>query len=1011
MSGPQGKLILGLDIGTSSVGWVLIGANPLPEAIVAAGVRIFPEGMDRSRGEKSLNQDRRLARQLRRQTFRRVRRKAKLLNALQEIDLLPTKTTELHAVFQNTNPYAARATALDGALAPYELGRALYHLGQRRGYLSNRKTGSEKDGAVAAGIGELQQSMEQAGARTLGEYFYLRLQTFANVAERLRGNYTSRRMYLDEFEQIWQSQLPHHPQLLTKANYKRIHHAIFYQRPLRIQKHLIGWCEFEKDRKRAAAATLVAQEFRLWQTLNHLKIHYANGTERFLTDKERLKLHKKLTVSQKVTWTNIRKEIGGLLESDEFNLQKVRKNDLQGNVTQALLRNAYGKKAWDALTERQREQMVFDLLNIEHEEALHRRLCKHWQCDEDTAQKVMNAGLKLPKGVMHLSHKAMRNIVAHLSHAATSNDCGLKYNEACELAGYHHTQKIEHKGVDVLPLPLQDLRNPLVERALFQVRQVVNAIIREYGKPDIIRVEMARDLKETAKRREETQKRNRQNEARNEEAEKFLQEFGYSNPSRTDKLKYRLWKECREICPFSGQSISAAALFGNHPTFQIEHIIPYSRCMNDSFENKTLCADKINAAKGKQTPYEFFQGRPKDYESLQQRLKHTRMSFRKRQRFMNTEVPDALGVDSEFVSQQLNETRYIAKKTVEYLQQLAVKIEPVKGGTTAILRHSWGLNHILGDGEKTRLDHRHHAVDAIVIALTNVSAVHQLSRHHSMSNGRLKFPDLPCPMTDLRQQAQTVIDNIIVSHKPSRKIRGVLHDDTLYGGTDQSEKAVPVVVVRKPLEGLKATDLERIRDPQIRKLALAHLEKHAGNYAKAFKNPDEPFGMTTKAGGFVPIRKVRLTYARSVTPIGQPLSNKNDKQRLVWTRGNHHAEIVAYEDAKGKTKWEVIVVNLLEAYRRISAKEPVIKRHHGEGKRFVMSLHANDMLYINHEDQRIAVRVQKFDQNGNLIFRLHTDADKTNWKKEIRKKGSSFKVAEPVKVAINQLGRTVQAND
>ena len=204
-------------------------------------------------------------------------------------------------MFQTTKPYELRARALNEALEPWQLGRALYHLGQRRGYLSNRKTGNEKDGKVAEGISEISQAMSEGGFRTLGEYFAGE----DSHSKRIRSRYTSRAMYEKEFNLIWDFQAKHHPELLDEAQKQAVYEAIFHQRPLKIQKHLVGKCDFEPDRKRGAKATLVAQEFRLWSNINNLKILLGDGTERWLTDKERATLHEALKDKKQLSWEKI----------------------------------------------------------------------------------------------------------------------------------------------------------------------------------------------------------------------------------------------------------------------------------------------------------------------------------------------------------------------------------------------------------------------------------------------------------------------------------------------------------------------------------------------------------------------------------------------------------------------------------------------------------------------------------------------------------------------------------
>ena len=1002
--------ILGLDLGTSSIGWCLVE----PAKIIAMGVRIFPEGMDRSRGEKSLNQDRRRARSIRRQTCRRARRKAKLKYLLTDFDLLPHDETQFEALLRATNPYQLRARALEEKLESWQLGRALYHLGQRRGYLSNRKTGNEKDGAVKQGITAIEQAMREGGFLTLGAY----LNSLDPHQQRIRGRYTAREMYEREFEQIWSKQKNYCPELLNSAKKQAIYKAIFFQRPLKIQKHLVGECGFETGRKRAAKATLIAQKFRLWSNINNLKLLLSDGHERYLNDKERRILFDALCEKDKLSWEKIKSKLN-LCETDRFNLEGERKSDLLGNQTLALIKSALGARLWKAIPERGQEQLINDLLFIHEDRALKKRLRNKWRFDEALIDRLIEKSARLPAGYMRLSQKAMRGIVHFLEFGDTGLERGYNYAEACEKAGYEHTQEQPERMLDRLPFPgvnaknrgqhaislidTAGLRNPLVERALFQVRKVVNAIIEEYGKPDVIRVEMARDLKLNAKQRDELQKQQHKNEQANLEAEEFLIERA-TRPTRSAKLKYRLWQECGHVCPYSGKPINVNELF-DQPVFEIEHIIPYSRCLDDSYMNKTLCHREWNGRKGNQTPWEAFHGNEQEYQQMLQHAK--KLPYPKFKRFAAHAVKDR----DEFVSQQLNETRYIAVKTKEYLKQLGIRVEAVKGGTTALLRHAWKLNNILDkSGEKTRLDHRHHAIDALVVACTDRSAVQKINTCASKNaDGEIRINDYPPPIADMRKKVEAKINNVIVSHKSQRKIKGALHKEFLYSLTGEiGKKGIPVVAIRKRLADMKEADLKYIRDGTIKALAIAHLKK-SKDYNDAFKNPDNPFGIKTKKGEFKKINKVRLIYNRTVTSIGRILKDSDNKQRNVWTMGNHHMELVEYADKTGKKKWRGHVVSTLEATLRNAThgKEPVIKTDFENSQRFLVALHANDMVRLRHKGKEKICRVQKMDINQNIVFREHCDADIKDRTKQITFSASTLKEANLQLLEINPIGKVV----
>ena len=1014
------------DMGTSSIG----GAVFKDGQLVFTFVRIFPEGMDRTRGEKSLNQDRRIARSLRRQTYRRSRRKQHVLHCLQRMDLLPRSAQELAALFSQA-PYALRAKGIDEKLEAHELGRALYHLAQRRGYKSNRKTESDKkeDGIVLSSINKLAQRIKDANCETLGQYFH----TLDPHEQRIRSHYTNRIMYKREFDLLIERQRPHHPKALNPVDVKRLRDAVFHQRPLKIQKYLIGFCPFETDRKRAAAATLAAQEFRLWQNLNHLKITHPNQSARRLTTDERIQLAEALGTQAQMAWGKVRKLLE-LNENSHFNLEPVRKSGLLGNQTAAIVYKTIKKKAWKQLGSRERERLVFDLLNIEEPDVLFRRLTTHWGLTEDTAQTLMDKSPGFPRGTMHLSHKALRKITEQLK-TTNAKGHGPTYNQACELAGYDFKAEPDIEIRPMLPFPgkaakldpkrprlggighdrrhrrtlgehreeqtndasrIGEIRNPLVTRALYQLRRVTNALIERFDTPKAIHIELARDLKLTPAQRQKVEKRNRENERKNEEARKFLEnELQIPNPRRSDILKYKLWEEAKHHCPYCNRGISKYELFDSNDA-QIEHIIPYSRCMDDSYSNKTIAHAHCNAKKGNNTPWEAYG--EEAYEQILGNIKV--LPYYKRKRFNPDFLKDEEGRKKDFVSQQLNETRYIARKASEYLKQLGCDVVILSGKTTALLRRAWELNNLLGNtGEKNRNDHRHHAVDAVVIGLTTHSAVQELSTTASFSNDRLRPGKIKIPPrhSDLRKQVAKLLNNMVVSHKTQHRVRGPLHEETLYSVTGETtEKGQPIVAVRKRLEDLDARKLHLIRDDRLREQALAHLALHDNNFKKAFQDENHPFRPETKNGPGHPVRHVRLKFSANTENIG---SEERRNLRNVLTGNNHHIEIFEFEDTG---RWSGKVVSNLEAMHRLKADQPIICKEHGQGRRFIMALHINDMLQLTLKDETHYWRVKKMDRNNNIVFQRHNDASDT--KEPLKKTPNSLKALQPILLDVDPIG-------
>ncbi|MFN3660712.1 MAG: type II CRISPR RNA-guided endonuclease Cas9, partial [Brevinematales bacterium] len=302
---------LGLDVGVSSLGWAIVqvDANGEPLAIEKMGVRVFNPGkpLDTSSQETPASQ-RRAFRSLRRMIDRRQRRKRKTINILKAHGFIPAnediddfvkrvhvETLEKYKsdpeCKSDTIPYYLRKKALYEPLSRSELARVFYHLAQRRGFLSNRKSIKKEEGEVKKAITQLEKDMKDRQCKTLSEYFLL----INKEGKRMRNHYTSRQMYIDEFEAIFESQRCYYPDLLTDKLKKLFYHAIFYQRPLKSTRKLIGFCEYETGKRRCPWWRLEAQEFRLLSVINTLTV---NGEK--LSDTQRRNLSTILQVVDKI---------------------------------------------------------------------------------------------------------------------------------------------------------------------------------------------------------------------------------------------------------------------------------------------------------------------------------------------------------------------------------------------------------------------------------------------------------------------------------------------------------------------------------------------------------------------------------------------------------------------------------------------------------------------------------------------------------------------------------------
>lgn len=986
---------LGLDIGSRSIGWALV-ENENSERIVAMGVRVFPEGVDRdTKGmEKSKNATRREARGARRMHQRRSDRKRRLAGTLRRAGLLPQGREELAALFQS-NPYELRKRALNEELDPYAFGRVLYHLNQRRGFKSNRKSGKDReDGVVIKEASALLADMNARGCRTLGEYFA----GLDPEQQRIRERYTFRSMYVAEFDLLWERQASYYPAILTDDLRRKIRDEIlFFQRPLRPTDELIGPCELEPQERRCPRADWYARRFRLLQDVNNLLIRNPDGTEERLSSDQRSVLLGELAQKDKLTFDSIRKRLG-LLETQTFNAEY--KTGPSGKKVEALRgdsfagamrsKNVFGSKGWDALAEAEKIRLNDAFVTLEDDE-LAKILETEYHLDAAQAQQAMKASL--PNGYMSFSRKAILRLLPFM-------EAGNLTNEAMDLAGYRRQAPPQGETMQRLPLPPQ-VRNPIVQKALVEVRKVVNALVREHGKPARIKIEMARDVHGSRQQREELHWRMLEDRRRNERVrERLREDVGIANPSRADIVKYKLWEECGRICPYTGRQISQEALFGANPQFQVEHILPYDRSLDDSYMNLTLCEAHHNIhVKRNQTPFEAYGSNPQTYEQV---LQYSRvLPWPKRQRFLQREI----SLDSQ-ISRELNDTRYICRETVAYLKQLGVDVRGTRGKVTAELRHQWGLDGVFNElGVRRDTDHRRHAVDALVVALTDNEPLRRLAVSKYATDGE-RFA---LPWSRFRDDVQATVQQIQVSHRASRKVSGALHKETSYGRTNVDKR----YVFRKRLEDLTLPMVENIVDEIVRAIVRGRLEEHGirpddKNRTLPKEIWKEPLYMkTTQSTKRVPIKRVRVyTVAEQMIPVKD---SSGRPYRYVEPGSNHHVEIFEYVAGPRMGMRDAKVVSTFEAVRRSRAGEPVVERNHGPDTRFVCSLAINDMVQmVGKTGHTELYRVQKMSAAKQIYFRHHSastiDAEETL----IRKQATCW---EGRKVAMDPLGRVWPAND
>jgi CRISPR-associated endonuclease Csn1 len=1080
--------ILGLDLGTNSIGWALIENN----VILGMGSRIFPEGVvnlgEGEGRETSKNASRTEARGVRRQIFRRRLRKRYLLKELAKHNLCPISPTLIKDwngtdIFKNElikewfqlNPYELRAKAIQEKISLIELGRIFYHMIQRRGFLSNSRSagadvketstifkGDAKIGKI--GISETLKSIEQN--KTLGSFLHSiqpkESEPFSGELERIRNRYTTRQMYIDEFETIWEFQKHYHSELDSnlktilggrkKDNYKE-DGVLFHQRPLRSQKHLVGYCSFEPKKTKCKLSAIPFELFRIYQWVNTLS-YDVNGVRQKITKEERKKIIDLLLSKEKLNFKEIRKVIGKLDGSYQFNYKDDDKIIGSHTISNLSNKKFFGNK-WFDFSEKEQENIWHVLSFFDDREKLKEYAIKHWSFDEERAVKISKFNLK--NGYSNLSRKAILNILPFLQK-------GFMYDVAVGLAGvknalsinweqnkqfvldnvpeivrsnlkggyieplksmmknefnctdkqleklYHHSSAIEtEKILERLPVNLhadreiQKIKNPVVITALFEIRKLVNEIIDTYGKPNEIKVELARDLKASKSNRLETRKKQKELEKQNDrvkvELEKLNQRINHINI-----LKYKLWEECNHTCPFTGKVITISQLFTGE--VQIEHIFPWSRSLNDSFNNKSLCFADENRAKGNKTPYEFYseQGDQK-WEAIKlQSLScfKTKLNYpncyNKFKHFVKKKH------DEDFISRQLNDTRYISKEAKNYLSKICSNVLVAPGQMTATLRHHWGLNSILNleDDTKTRDDHRHHAVDALVMACSTRSHLQELSkRNRYHKNYDLK--DFPDPWLNFRQDAENAVAQILVSHKKQKNLltvrthstkkngvlhknigvaaRGQLHLDTIYGKRKDVFTKELSYHIRKPLKLLSAADIPKIVDLEIRKIIYKRIKEIGIGINTKDKKPivktkeekniftellNDSFFLPNKNGSPVPIKKIRIKKNFS---NAEPLKEKVNQ--WVDLGNNHH--VLIYKDLDGDLKEDVIPFWTTVERKRQRQDVYQLPKY---GKEIISTLHINDMFILGLTNDEINWNQPDYEMLSKYLYRVQSLSSK-----------------------------------
>lgn len=1009
------RYILGLDIGIASVGWAVLENNidGEPIKIERLGVRIFDKAEQPKTGA-SLAEPRREARGQRRTIRRRRHRKDRIKQLIQQNDIMTR--VEMAEMFEHlqfeTSVYELRVQALERALTKQEFVRVLIHLAQRRGYKSNSKSEEAKDkenGKVKSAISENKKCMEENGYRTIGEMLLnddrfwecnpdgTKIFVPHNHPDDYRTT-VERSMVEDEIRLIFSRQhalgVPY-----ATSEFEEAHLEIWgSQRNFdegpggkspyggNMIEKMLGHCTFEKDEPRAAKGSYSAEYFRLLQDVNHLRLVKNNGESCALTREQKqiyidlvmksaaasyAQLRKKLELSNDISFNMLRY---GSDEIGKVERKKLGHMKFYHEMRKAL--NTVQKDAISTVSWEQRDEIARILLCYKSDDKRKAQLEKL-----DIPREFIPALLTLSTSkTAHLSAKALRKLIPYLEE-------GMTYAEACKEVYGEQKSSITKKNKLSL-FDIEPINNPVVRRAVSQTIRVINAVVREYGAPEVVRVELAREMGKPYDVRTQMTKKQEANAKRNEELRQQIKKIKGAEPTGQDIVKFKLFQDQNGVCLYSGQNLDITRLF-EAGYVDVDHIIPYSISFDDSYTNKVLVRSPENRQKGNRIPADYFKSDPARWQRFET-LVNTQVHNWKKKRKLLTQ---ALSEEQKngFKQRNLVDTQYIARVIYnlinDHLQFAETgkydkkrRTQAVNGAITAHVRKRLGIQKIREDGDL------HHAADAAVVACVSpgmIQKVTQYTKHRECirktkegyldtETGELmtreaydaKYsPRFPAPWERFRQELEARLsDNpaeeiarlhlatydseeeikpVFVSRKQTHKISGAAHEATI-----RSAKKPGGSISKKPLTSLslnkKTGEIKDYYAPESDRLLYEALKKRLeefdGNAEKAFA---EPFYKPKRDGTRGPlVKKVKLYEKKTITvPVGGGNADNGSMIRVdvfyIEDDGYYYVPIYTADVIKGELPNRAVVAH----------------KSHGEwkvmdDKDFLFSMYPNELLYI-----------------------------------------------------------------
>lgn len=1022
------RYTIGLDVGTASVGWAVIN-NDL-DRIEDLGVRTFQQAENQKNGE-SLALPRRTARSAR----RRINRRRSRLNQIKNLFISHNFLTreEINSSHNSpNNPYEIRYRSLSKLISNQELFIAIYHITKRRGYKSNRKKVKEvvkDDEQVLASIAHNQNLLTKYASP--GEMFF-KDPFFAEAKRNKAGDYKKcmvREALIEEINIILSKQQELGNNLITEKFYKEILYSASFQRPFASGddiKKKVGKCVFEKNEIRAPKASPSFQLFNFLQKINHIRI-INNEEERSLSELERKILINKAYSQKEINFNTVRDALS-ITSEEKFNIiyfvkknkeetlseDEIRKNAERSTKIPSLTTNYIFKdKFEDKWKQYENNRDILDKIA---------EIFTFYKTDDDIIKnlKGLNLEEKIIENLLdlsfskfgHLSLKAINQIIPFLEE-------GLTYDKACEKAGYDFKGVGKNNCIKLPPLKLDSqegysITNPVVRRSIAQTIKVVNAIIDQFGEPESINIELARDLARNYRERREIIKHQLENKHKNEESEKSIKENFKREPSGQDINKYKLYTEQNGQCLYSGKSIDENRLFDDGYT-EVDHIIPFSRSFNDSYSNKALVLSSVNQNKLNRTPYEWMGEDKELWSNFEARVNSMNLGFKKKNNLLIKKV-----IKDDFAARELNDTRYISKFLKNYIQRNLKfadsdkknKVLTINGQATAYIRKRLGLNKDREEG------HKHHAQDAVITAVVTPSLIYKINKlskygeilkyvqynkpleniedKETGSNfdkdtiseikeiakhkDKISFPEpwdgfadeLRARISDNPKERILLIKNkykgykdtsdlsfvrpIFVSQMPKRKITGQAHKETLRS-PKMFIKGEHASAVKIPITDITLNDLPNLMGGEklLYKALKKRLEEFDDNPKKAF-SADNPFYKPLKNGENSPI--VRSLRVKSNDQKSGMLINNN--KALVDQDSMVRIDIFSKLNNKNKDEYYIIPIYAYHfAKKELPNKVITIGRPESEwleidnSYKFIFSLYPGDLVKLIKQDKII----------------------------------------------------------